>query len=527
VTIDVLDPVDAGARDGRGRRPRHVRVAIVGTGFSGLGMAIRLRQRGIEDFVVLERAEEVGGTWRDNTYPGCACDVQAHLYSFSFARNPHWKSAFGSQPEVLDYLRRCADRFGVRPHIRFRHEVLGARWDEPEQRWHVETSGGDYTAQVLVSGMGYLSEPSIPALPGLDTFEGTAFHSARWDHDHDLSGRRVAVIGTGASAIQFVPKIQPVVGHLDLYQRTPPWIGPKHDKPSAGLNGWAIRNVPGYQRFRRGFNQWGREVLAFAMNRPVLMKQVQKNLPAKHLAESIEDPELRAKLTPDYVTGCKRLLFSDDYYPAITQPNVELVTDGIAEVRPRSIVTVDGREREIDTIIFGTGFRVTDQPIAALVRGRGGLRLADAWDEGMSAYKGTTVAGFPNLFVLLGPNTTLGHSSMTLMIEAQIAYVLDCLRKMDRRGLATVEVRPGAQAAYNEKLQAMLSRTVWNTGGCRSWYLDAQGRNTTIWPTYTWRFRRRTKRFDLRSYDVADPWQTAEGGSRSPRRAAAASPPGA
>jgi cation diffusion facilitator CzcD-associated flavoprotein CzcO len=498
---DVRNAPDNGAGP-PGEPTRHVRVAIIGSGFSGLGMAIRLRQQGIDDFVVLERADEVGGTWRDNTYPGCACDVMAHLYSFSFAQNPDWKSTFGKQAELYDYLRDCADRFGVRAHLRTNHEMLSARWDADSRRWHIETNRGDFTARVLVTGTGYLSDPVLPAVPGLDTFEGTLFHSSRWDHDHQLAGQRVAVIGTGASAIQFIPEIQPIVDQLDVYQRTPPWVAPKADKANSRRQSWMLRNVPGYQRFRRNFNKWGREILAFFMSRPERMSKVAQ-MAAKHLERSVIDPELRARLTPDYTVGCKRLLFSNTYYPALIQPNVDVVTEGIERVGPRSIVTADGREREVDTIVLATGFQATERPVAGRIEGRDGVRLADAWSGGMSAYRGTTVTGFPNLFMLLGPNTTLGHSSQTVMIEAQIAYVLDALRQMDARGLASVEVRAQAQAEYNEALDERLDGTVWNAGSCRSWYLDSSGRNPSIWPTFTWRFESQTRRFDTVAYQLA------------------------
>jgi cation diffusion facilitator CzcD-associated flavoprotein CzcO len=468
---------------------RDLRVAVIGSGFSGLGTAIRLMQQGIDDFLVFERADEVGGTWRDNTYPGCACDVMSHLYSFSFAPNPRWRSTFGKQQELFDYLRDCADQFGVRSRIRFRHELTEARWDDLLKRWRISTTGGDYTAQVLVTGTGYLSEPAIPDIPGLAGFQGEVFHSARWRHDLDLTGRRVAVIGTGASAIQFVPAIQPEVGHLDLYQRTPPWIGPKNDKVNSALQTKLLTSVPGYQRFRRNFNMWGREILAFVMARPAVAAKMQK-MASDHLKKSVPDERQRAVLTPDYVLACKRLLFSDTYYPAIQQPNVDLVTVGITKV------TDDGQERPVDTIILGTGFEAVRRPIAERLFGRNGVSLQETWSEGMTALRGTGVAGFPNLFMMLGPNTTLGHSSQVIMIEAQIAYVLDALKMMDKRGLAGVEVLPEAQRAYNERLDRRLAGTVWNAGNCRSWYLDEHGRNPSIWPTYTWRFRRATSRFD-------------------------------
>ena len=499
--MTTLDDYDGtGGRANGGHASRDVHVAIVGSGFSGLGLAIRLREQGIDDFVVFERADDVGGTWRDNTYPGCSCDVYANLYCFSFAPNPHWKTTFGKQPELLEYLRSCADRFGVRPHIRFDHEVVAARWDESAQRWQLATSHGDYTARVLVTATGYLSEPAIPSIAGLETFAGEMFHSARWNHDYDLSGQRVAVIGTGASAIQFVPAIQPEVGRLDLYQRTPPWVGPKHDKPMGKL----IGKSPRYQRFRRNFNKWGREVLVFAMNRPKLMKKMNK-MASDHLKKSVPDIELRERLRPDYIMGCKRVLFSDTYYPALQQPNVDLVTDGIQEIRPRSIVASDGTEREVDAIVLGTGFLATARPFAERVWGRDGVQLAGAWSEGMSAYRGTTITGFPNMFVMLGPGTTSPHTSMTLMLEAQVKYVLDAVRTIDRRGLGSVEVRPEVQEAYNQRLQERFAGTVWTAGGCNSWYLDADGNNTTLWPTFSWRFRRITKRFDLGAYEVTTP----------------------
>jgi cation diffusion facilitator CzcD-associated flavoprotein CzcO len=329
------------------------------------------------------------------------------------------------------------------------------------------------------------------------------FHSAHWQHDYELAGKRVAVIGTGASAIQFVPKVQPKVAHLDVYQRTAPWVGPKPDKTISRREKWMRRNLPGYQSFRRKFNKNGREILAFLLSDPKRASKTIQGMASKHLEKSIADPQLRARLTPDYAVGCKRLLFSNEWYPAITQPNVEVVSDGIVSVEVDAIVTTDGKRREVDAIILGTGFRATDRPIAHRLTGREGVTLAQAWSDGMSAYRGTTVTGFPNLFLLLGPNTTLGHSSQTLMIEAQIAYVLDALNTMSKRGLASVEVQAGAQASYNDELDARLAGTVWNSGGCRSWYLDASGRNPSIWPTYTFRFRRQTKRFDLTAYQVA------------------------
>jgi cation diffusion facilitator CzcD-associated flavoprotein CzcO len=477
----------------------HFRVAIIGTGFAGLGMAIRLKQAGIEDFVVLERAGDVGGTWRDNTYPGCQCDVPSHLYSFSFAPNPEWSRTFSHQGEIWDYLRDCAERHGVTPHLRFDHEVLEAAWDDDAGRWRLETAGGDLTADVVVSGTGALSEPSIPALPGLEDFEGAAFHSAEWDHDYDLAGKRVAVIGTGASAIQFVPHIQPQVESLHLFQRTPPWVLPHNDRPISDGERRAYRRLPLLQRLMRSAIYWARETFVLNFVNPRIAK-LPELIGRRHLRQQVPDPELRRKLTPSYTFGCKRALLSNDYYPALTRPNVEVVTDGIAEVRANSVVAADGTEREVDAIIFGTGFRVQDMPVIDRVRGREGLTLAEKWRDSMQAYLGTTVSGFPNLFMLLGPNTGLGHTSVVVMVEAQIAYVMDALRAMDSHAWRSIEVREEAQRAYNKRLQKGLRGTVWNDGGCASWYLDRSGRNTTLWPSFTWRFRERTRRFDPAPY---------------------------
>ncbi|MGW3185219.1 flavin-containing monooxygenase [Kitasatospora sp. NPDC001119] len=481
---------------------RHLKVAVIGAGISGLGTAIGLLKAGIDDFLVFERATDLGGTWRDNTYPGCACDVQAHLYSYSFARNPDWKSTFATQAEVHAYLKDCATRHGVDPHLRYDHELLDATWNDTHHHWDIRTKHGRYTAQALITGTGYLSDPAIPNIPGLDTFTGTVFHSSRWNHDHDLTGRNVAVIGTGASAIQFVPAIQPDVNRLDLYQRTPPWVAAKPDKPNTPRHTWMLRHLPGYQRFRRTFNKHGREIVAFFMSRPSRTTGM-KNMAAGHLKKSVTDPALRKRLTPDYTVGCKRLLFSNTWYPAIQQPNVDIVSDTITRIGPTHITTTDGTTRHIDTIILATGFTATDRPVAHLIHGRNGHTLADTWNrDGMTAHRGTTIHGFPNLFMLLGPNTTLGHSSQTVMIEAQITYILAALKTLHTHHLTTLDVHPHAQTTYNNTLQNRLKNTVWNTGGCTSWYTDTKGNNPSIWPTYTWRFHHQTRTFDLTNYQT-------------------------
>ena len=480
---------------------RHVRVAIVGAGLGGIGTAIRLRQRGMDDFVILERAGDIGGTWRDNSYPGCACDVESHLYSFSFDLNPDWSRAFSPQPEIQEYLRRCAARHGVMPHVRLNHEVLDARWDAAAARWRIRTTQGDWTAPVLVLAQGALSDPSIPALPGLERFRGTVFHSARWDHAHDLAGERVAVIGTGASAIQLVPAIQPVVGKLSLFQRTPSWIIPRHDHPIPKPVRRLFRRLRPLQRLLRLWLYLRHELFLVAFRHPRVARLVERYA-LRHLRASAPDPALRAKLTPRYTIGCKRILLSNDYLPAVAQPNVELVTEGIAEVREDAIVDGTGAAHPVDTIIFATGFQPTTPPLAHHVHGRDGRTLAEAWAGSPRAHVGTTCTGFPSLFMLMGPNTGLGHSSVVYMIEAQIAHLLGALDEMRRRGAVAIEPRPEAQAAWLAHVERKMRGTVWVAGHCASWYLDATGRNSTLWPDFTWRFRRRVARFRPEEYEL-------------------------
>lgn len=496
------------ARDATTARnlPAHVHAVVVGSGFAGLAAAIRLGRSG-RDYVVLERGHDVAGTWRDNSYPGCACDVPSHLYSFSFAPNPDWSRSFSPQPEIYAYLQRTAANYGVLPHVWFDAEVLAADWDTRQQHWTVRSAAGELTCDVLILGTGGLSDPSIPALPGLESFAGTSFHSATWAHDHDLTGERVAVIGTGASAIQFVPEIQPQVARLTVFQRTAPWVLPRRDRAIGAFERWVYRRVPRLQKAVRAGIYWGREswVVGFAV-RPSLMKLAEQRA-LRDLHRQVPDPSLRAKLTPSFRLGCKRVLLSNDYYPTLTRPNVEVVTDRIVEIRPHAVMTVDadGHEAEhpVDTIVFGTGFHVTDPPIAHRIRGRDGATLAEHWaGTGMSALHGLTVHGFPNLFVLVGPNTGLGHTSIVFMIETQVRYLVALLEAMAARGLRAVEPRHDVQHAENADLQRRLATTVWNAGGCASWYLDSHGRNTTLWPTFTVTFRRRLATLRFEEYRV-------------------------
>jgi cyclohexanone monooxygenase len=483
--------------------PGYVDHLIVGSGFAGLCAAIKLAQAGETDYVVIERGGDVGGTWRDNTYPGACCDIPSQLYSFSFARNPEWTSSYSPQPEIQEYLRRLAREYAVLDRTVFDTELEHAAWDDDAQVWRCRTTSGEVVAKTLVSGTGGLSEPRLPGIEGLGDFAGPVFHSARWDHSVDLSGRRVAVIGTGASAIQIVPEVQTVAGHLDVYQRTAPWVIPRNDRRYPRLERLALRRLPGLGRLYRTGIYWAHEgyVPAFTWQ-PRLAAPAERTATA-NVRKAIADPALRAKVTPHFRLGCKRVLRSNTYYPALAAANVDLVTDPISRVTPHAVVTADGVEHPADVIVVATGFWTTELPIAERIVGRAGRTLADEWaDGGMSAYKGTTVHGFPNLFLLVGPNTGQGHTSMVFIIEAQVAYLCDAVRTMRERGYAAVQPRVNAQRRWNAALQRRMRHTVWNTGGCSSWYLDSHGRNTTLWPKSTVTFRRRLARFDADAYDI-------------------------
>lgn len=481
--------------------PREVDTLIVGAGFAGLAAAIKLDEDGRE-FIAVDKGSSVGGTWRDNTYPGAACDVPSQLYSFSFAPGD-WSRSFSSQPEIKDYLDTVAQRRGVLDRFVFDTTVDDAVWDEESARWQVSTSAGVIRAKVLISGAGGLSEPKLPEIEGIDDFAGEVFHSARWNHDVDLSGKRIAVIGTGASAIQIVPELQEIAGHVDVYQRTAPWVIPRHDRTYPALERLALRRIPGLQKLYRTAIYWGREtyVPAFTLA-PELAKPVE--LVARNAIRSgIDDPRLRREVTPDFRVGCKRILISNRWYPALAAENVDLVTAPISRITPRGVVTSDGTHRDIDVLVVATGFHTTDQPFAHHIVGREGRTLAEVWaGSGQAAYRGTTIHGFPNLFQIVGPNTGLGHSSMVFVIESQVAYLRDALRVMERDSLATVEPRADVQARWNRRLQGRMARTVWNTGGCASWYLDDHGRNTTLWPRSTVALRLGLARFDPSSYEV-------------------------
>jgi len=482
----------------------HVEHLIVGAGFAGLCAAIKLQEDGERNFVVIERGPDVGGTWRDNTYPGAACDVPSQLYSFSFARNPDWSSSYSPQAEIQAYLKKVAGRSGTLDRFVFDTTVEDAVWDDAAQRWTVTTSGGTWSARTLIAGAGGLSEPKMPEIEGLETFQGEVFHSAQWNHDVDLAGKRVAIIGTGASSIQIVPAVQKAVGHLDVYQRTAPWVIPRNDRTYGDLEKKALRWVPGLQRAYRAGVYASKEVTVPSFTLWPKISKPAQTAAIKNMKKAIKDPALREKVTPHFTFGCKRVLISNDYYPALAADNVDVVTDPIAKVTGSSIVTADGAEREIDVLIVATGFYTTELPIAQHVVGKHGLSLADQWrDSGMAAYKGTTVPNFPNLFFIVGPNVGLGHSSMVLMIESQVAYIRDALRTMRTQGYDVVEVDQAATDRYNDALQKRMKRTVWSAGGCDSWYLDSHGKNTTLWPYSTIDFRRRLASFDTDAYTLS------------------------
>lgn len=476
----------------------HVQLLIVGAGISGIGAAIRARAQGIDSMVVLEKADSLGGTWRDNTYPGCACDVPSALYSYSFAQKPDWSRVFATQPEIMAYVRDTAERFDVTRFIHFGRDVLRASWQESQRHWLVQTTNGTYRADVVISCAGYLHEPQIPKLPGLDAFQGALFHSSRWRHDLDLTGKRVAVIGTGASAIQFVPKIQPKVRSLALFQRTPQWILPKPDVKLGGIPE-RLLSLPNGTQLAREFLYRGLEEFGSAFRHPKRMRAVQR-VAELHLRASIKDPALRKKLTPDYVLGCKRLLLSNDYYPAVAKANVEVLHTGVREVRGNTVLGADGSAREVDTIILGTGFHVADAPMAQNVYGKEGRSLAEVWAGSPEAYRGTTITGFPNSFMVLGPNLGIGHNSAFIVIEAQLDYIFDALKIMRKQGIARLEVRSDVQQSYNREVQRDLQTTVWNVGGCSSYYIDGNGKNSVAFPYSTRRMRRLLERFDLTSY---------------------------
>ncbi|GAA1975555.1 NAD(P)/FAD-dependent oxidoreductase [Microbacterium pumilum] len=478
-----------------------VEVVIVGAGFAGLGMAMALRRAGRDDFVVLERAASVGGTWRDNTYPGVACDVPSHLYGFADRPNPDWSGTYAHGDEIRTYLERIVETDDLGSRLRLGTAMLGAEWDAAAELWHLETSSGTMTADALVLACGRLTEPAIPDIPGLETFPGPMFHSSRWDHDTDLAGARIAVIGTGASAVQLVPELARTAD-VTLFQRTPAWIVPRGGEAYSAADRRRFADHPDeLARLRSALYVEGEARFASRSGDAAASRDAQATALA-HLESQVPDPALRAALTPDYAFGCKRVLLSDDFYPALASGSVALEASALAAVEGSTVVAASGTRYEVDALVLATGFASTRQPYAQLVRGESGT-LADHWSTGMTSFASTAVSGFPNLFILDGPNAALGHSSSVLMIEEQVAYVQRCLEHRDRLGGA-LRVDPAAEAAYTDEIAAAAASTPWMTGGCRNWYVDERsGRLTLLWPGTVDAFRERLARADGSEFGFA------------------------
>jgi cation diffusion facilitator CzcD-associated flavoprotein CzcO len=486
--------------------PVHHDVVIIGAGFGGLGMAIQLRRRGRDHFAILEQDAGVGGTWHANRYPGAACDIPSLLYSFSFAPNTQWSRSYPGQAEIEAYLNQCVDRFDLLPHLHLRTRVSSLRWEADSQRWTVTAQQRgqqrQWTARVVVNATGGLSRPAMPTLPGLDSFAGTVMHTARWHAEVPLAGRRIGVVGTGASAVQLVPRLVDKAAQVVVFQRTPAWILPKHDRPVGATRRWLLDNLPGLRQVARAGVYALHELRAPGFTRQPRILKALEPLALRYLQRHVKNPALREALTPDYRMGCKRILIASDFYPALQRRNAKLVTSPIARVLPDGVATADGKHHALDVLVLATGFQAAEAMAPFPITGRGGAELNEVWREGAKAYLGTTVPGFPNLFLIVGPNTGLGHNSMVFMIESQLRYVMDALDRMDRARLAAVDTRPEVAEAYNQRLQQRMQRTVWTTGGCTSWYQARNGRITTLWPGSTLAFRWHTRRFRLDQHEA-------------------------
>ena len=475
----------------------------MGAGFGGIGLGIQLKQAGIETFTILEKGAGVGGVWRDNSYPGLTVDVPSHLYQFSFEPNHEWTRRFPLRDEILAYLERCTDRYGLREHIRLGTEVALADFDAERGVWAIALVGGEQVeADFLVTATGQLSRPSYPRIPGLDEFAGELFHSARWNHDYDLGGKRVAAIGTGASAIQYIPEVAKLAKRLHVFQRSPGWVVPKPDRPYRPREKAIFRHVPLVTRISRRLTFLRFEFFTMGMTRGYWMLRPYEYGFKRRLAKEVPDPDLREKLVPSYPLGCKRVLISNDYLPALTRPNVEVVTDRIAAVTPAGVRTEDGLEREVDAIVLGTGFQANEFLAPMAIRGLDGRDLNDAWRDGADAYLGLAVSGFPNMFMLYGPNTNLGAGSIITMLESQIGYVVQAIAGLRRTGARWMDVREDVQSGFNQEVQRRLEDTVWN-GGCNSWYRTESGKVTNNWAGLVTEYRRRTRRPALDEYRLS------------------------
>ena len=472
---------------------RHLEIAIFGAGVSGLCTAIQLKKAGIESFTIFEKSDAVGGTWHDNSYPGASCDVPSHLYSFSFEPNPEWSRAFSPQPEIQRYLHGCAEKYGILPHIRFNTEIAGASFDEAHGTWRIRTEAGEeIVADAIVAGLGQLNRPHFPEIPGSESFEGTSFHSARWNHDYDVAGKEIAVVGNGASAIQFIPEIAKAAAKVTIYQRSANWIIPRNDRRFAPAEKERFRRHPWLVRALRSFIWFMLEIRFFAFIRDSWFSRRMTRMATVYLDEVVKDPALRAKLLPDYPIGCKRILISDDYYQALVRPNVEVVTEGISRIERDGVITADGWMRRADAIVYATGFETTTFLAPLAIEGRGGRKLGVAWRDGAEAHLGISVPGFPNLFLLYGPNTNLGHNSIIFMIECQVGYTVQCLEELAKRDVTFMEVRRDVTERFNTELQRKLSKTAW-TAGCASWYKNEAGKVVNNWSGFTTEYWLRTR----------------------------------
>jgi cation diffusion facilitator CzcD-associated flavoprotein CzcO len=483
------------------------RIAILGAGAGGLCMAGRLKDAGIDTFTIFEKSDGVGGTWRDNSYPGAACDVPSHLYSFSFAPKTDWSRKFAEQPEILGYFESLVERFDLGPHLRLGTEVTEAHYDDASGTWTLRTAGaegepdGTFVADVVVSGLGQLNRPHIPDVPGLDTFEGAVFHSARWDHGHDLRGERVGVIGIGASAIQFVPRVAVQARHTTLFQRSSNYVAPKKDRPFRGWERWLFEHVPAVQRAYRDSIYWRLEARFALMRRKSRLGAYMERAFRKQISPMVSPRLTEAALIPDYPPGCKRILIADDWYPTLLRRDVEVVTLAVERIEPDAVVTADGGRHPVDALVFGTGFRTTEFLAPLNITGRGGRDLNEVWADGARAFLGLSVPGFPNLFMLYGPNTNLGHNSILFMIEQQVGYTLRMIEEKVTAGLRSVAVRPDAADRFDHDVQAAAADTVW-AEGCHSWYKTEDGRITNNWTGHTTAYRKRLSAPDLADWEL-------------------------
>ncbi len=479
-------------------------VAIVGAGFAGMGMAIKLQEAGIDSFTIFERDEEVGGTWRDNTYPGCACDVPSHLYSFSFELNPRWSRTYSPQEEIQDYLIGCAEKYGLYERIRFNTEIVRAEYDEETALWTlVSDDGSTFVARHLVLGVGPLRDPNVPDVEGLQDYEGHWFHSARWDHDAELQGKRVGVVGTGASAVQIVPSIADEAGEVVVFQRSAPWVLPRPEYAYSEAVKQLFERFPAVQRLYRALIYLRHEVQGMGLVRFHWVLEILERMLSEHIDETFEDPVLRRKVTPDYRVGCKRVVVSNDYYPALKRSDVHLVDAAVDRFTPQGVVDAHGQEHELDVVVMATGYAIEEMLAHVEITGRGGQTLEEAWADGMEAYYGVATAGFPNMYMLVGPNTGLGHNSIIFMIESQIRLILQAIETVSQEGGRAIEVRPDAHREFNRGIQQRLRDTVWSTGGCHSWYLTDDGDNYTLWPGLTLEFWLRTRQLDRDAWRVS------------------------